>query len=73
MELVKKKCPRCGAPDFEHICEEIDIGVGVQTHILFGECRACGQVGHCHGCGAWENKEGKVIHEDWCLQHERED
>jgi len=64
-------CPKCGSPGFEIIDEDVDIGVGTQPHILYGECLMCGQVEYCDMCGAWETKEG-VLHEQWCVYHTKE-
>ena len=54
------KCPKC---DAEMDAVEIDIGVGLQRHILGYECASCGEnYGTCNGCGV----TGAAAHPPWC-------
>lgn len=59
-------CPRCGSKNFELIQDEVDIGVGVQTHTRGGECADCGPVACCAVCGGWEVEKNILAHEPWC-------
>jgi hypothetical protein len=48
---VKVTCPLCNQKLAEELCDEVDIGVGVQKHVFGYECEACGQIGICSECG----------------------
>jgi hypothetical protein len=56
------KCPKCGGADYEDRNEEVDIGVGIQTFHVGGECRVCGPMSVCYTCGAWDFEP----HAKWC-------
>jgi hypothetical protein len=63
-------CPVCKKPNcFNPQIEEVDIGVGIQTLLVGGECKHCGWVAKCPTCGAFND------HEQWCddLKKLRED
>jgi hypothetical protein len=34
------ECPRCRRKDFEIVKDEVDIGVGIQTHVMGGAVRS---------------------------------
>lgn len=59
-------CPRCGSKNFELVQDEVDIGVGVQTHTRGGECPNCGPIACCKMCGGWEVEKNVLAHEFWC-------
>jgi len=66
-------CPACGMGGFEIVQDDVDIGVGIQEHILGGVCKQCAQIEFCSSCGGWGGK-----HEQWhedviCQQKARED
>ncbi len=55
-------CPKCNEDELIPITEEVDIGVGFQTHVLGWECSKCGeQFAACNDCGAITPN-----HEAWC-------
>lgn len=54
-------CPKCKGPG-ELLQDEIDIGVGVQVHVIGFECPSCGQMAVCNDCGAWDFQP----HGNWC-------
>ena len=54
-------CPRCKGSNFEAVTDEVDIGVGIQEHVIGGECQECGPIFVCDACGGWDDK-----HYDWC-------
>ena len=56
------ECPKCGEIG-EEISEEVDIGVGVQKHLIGMECKKCGQIAVCNSCGQWDGSP----HYTWCL------
>lgn len=35
-------CPRCGSEKYHEVKDEVDIGVGVQEHLIGYDCEACG-------------------------------
>lgn len=47
-------CPKCKDPRAEKLFDEVDIGVGTQRHVFGVECPACGMIGLCSTCGAWD-------------------
>lgn len=49
--IEKTKCPKCGNPECEVLNDEVDIGVGIQKHLLGFDCPACGQIAACNECG----------------------
>jgi len=58
-----ESCPKCGGPA-EILQDEVDIGVGLLTHIYGAECDACGEFAACNFCGAWTHqrpREGDII------------
>ena len=55
------KCPKCGL-EGEKLEEEVDIGVGVQKHLIGMECKNCGQMTVCNSCGQWDY----LPHYTWC-------
>ena len=61
MSQLACECPRCRGKDFEIVKDEVDIGVGVQTHVTGGFCAACGDIPLCDMCGGWDGR-----HEVWC-------
>ncbi len=52
--MTPDKCPKCGDPEGVIIREEVDIGVGIQEHILSSDCPTCGQHSVCDRCGYWD-------------------
>jgi len=66
------KCPVCSAPRFVPMCDEVDIGVGVQEGNLGGMCNRCGMIAQCQACGDWlpECVDGrKVTAKHVCSKH----
>lgn len=55
------KCPMCGCDGFELLIEYVDIGVGVQEHVMGGECIECGSIPVCSDCGDFGGG-----HRSWC-------
>lgn len=68
------KCPFCKTEGFEILQDEVDIGVGVQTHIGGGQCNECGEISCCVYCVRWEPPEAESgdvwWHEQWCKYRE---
>jgi transcription elongation factor Elf1 len=58
-------CPKCNATNVEEFAEEVDIGVGVQRHLVGVTCPVCGQLSVCSGCGVWDFQ----VHATWCLEN----
>lgn len=58
------KCKGCGGSDVEFVEDEVDIGVGVQTHILGYICGNCGPHTVCDTCGTWDVEPCA----SWCTQ-----
>ena len=56
------RCPKCQQDTAEILIESVDIGVGVQEHIIGAECRTCGQMAPCNTCGYWDFQG----HAKWC-------
>lgn len=54
-------CPKCNRPDVEVLAVEVDIGVGVQTHVQGWDCPTCGQLAAQSCCGAVFPE-----HQGWC-------
>ena len=48
-----EECPKCHKPIAMILTEDIDIGVGVQRHIIGADCLDCGQLTPCNTCGSW--------------------
>ena len=61
-ERIGDTCYQCGST-LEKLGEEVDIGVGMQTHIISYDCRNCGMFPPCSDCGA--ALDGRP-HWDWC-------
>ena len=60
-------CP-CGNTEMIEITEDVDIGVGIQHHLLGWECPKCGsQFGLCYECGAADFME----HHKWCVHYKK--
>ena len=56
-------CPKCGTHKLQEVIEEVDIGVGVQKHLLGWECCECGlAIAACAQCGSPEGER----HLSWC-------
>jgi len=56
-------CPKCGTHKLQEVTEEVDIGVGVQKHLLGYECLKCGiAIAACPLCGVPEGER----HKAWC-------
>lgn len=49
--IEKTKCPKCGNSECEVLNDEVDIGVGIQKHLLGFDCPTCGQIAACNECG----------------------
>jgi hypothetical protein len=49
--MTSCNCPICDAVRCLVIQDEVDIGVGVQTHVLGWECEQCGEIAACNLCG----------------------
>lgn len=67
------KCRACGAADCEIVSEDVDIGVGVQTHVLGYDCPVCGPHTICNTCGAWDTDKCPQWCEDIKADPDRED
>ncbi len=61
------KCNKCGE-QMEAITDEVDIGVGVQTHVRGYDCKCGNALGVCDGCGALSCDPCR----DWCELMNRE-
>ena len=57
-------CPKCGKPGCVVIQDEVDIGFGVQTHVLGFECDTYGQLEVCSFCGSPDG----VPHASFCQE-----
>ena len=60
--MDETKCPRCGL-DCVVVTDEVDIGVGIQEHILGWDCSHCGPISACNECGAPDDN-----HHPWCKE-----
>lgn len=54
----EKNCPLCGSTEFLPVCDEVDIGVGVQEGNLGGTCGSCGDVAQCRDCLEFVSSNG---------------
>jgi len=56
-------CPGCQSDKLRVIEDEVDIGVGIQKHLIGWECEVCGhQIGACSFCGHPDFEP----HSKWC-------
>jgi hypothetical protein len=64
-EQIQHICQICKVKNLDAIREEVDIGVGIQTHILYYECEIDGPIENCYSCGI--PKDGRR-HWGWCSE-----
>ncbi len=62
-EEIKERCPMCNKRGLVGLYEEIDIGMGIQKHLIGYECHACDEplIPICDSCQVMEGKE----HKEW--------
>ncbi len=60
---LREICSSCDEKALAPIVEEVDIGVGLQEHIIYWECTNCGEMeSRCDFCGSPSGRG----HEPWC-------
>ncbi len=59
--MTSVNCPLCNAVRCLVIQDEVDIGVGVLTHVLGWECEQCGQISVCEKCGGPDGPNHSLV------------
>ncbi len=60
---LREICSSCDEKALAPVVEEVDIGVGIQEHVIYWECTSCGEMEtRCDICGRLRSRG----HEPWC-------